>query len=73
MASAARYQPADVTVTITITAAPGNPSPGNVLANAQKRDLCNVVVAVPFNKISFLSGKYLKNRTLTGQCAMRHE
>jgi Flp pilus assembly protein TadG len=64
---------ADVTVTITITEAPGNPATSNTLANARKRDLCKVKVSVPFSKVSFLPGSYLKSRTLVGMSAMRHE
>ncbi len=64
---------ADVAVTITITAAAGNPNPNNILANAKKRDLCLVTVAVPFSRVSFMPGNYLLGRTLRGQAAMRHE
>jgi Flp pilus assembly protein TadG len=64
---------ADVTVTITITEAAGNAAASNILANAHKRDLCKVKVSVPFSKVSFLPGNYLKTATLSGQSAMRHE
>lgn len=64
---------ADVTVTITITEAAGNAAASNTLANAHKRDLCKVKVSVPFSKVSFLPGSYLKSRTLSGMSAMRHE
>ena len=64
---------ADVTVTITITEAAGNAAASNTLANAHKRDLCKVKVTVPFSKVSFLPGTYLKSSTLAGVSAMRHE
>ena len=63
----------DVTVTITITEAPGNPAVSNVLANARKRDLCKVKVSVPFSKVSFIPGNYLQTSNLSGMSAMRHE
>lgn len=62
-----------VTVTITVTAAAGNPDPANVLANSQKRDLCNVLVEVPFTDVDYIPGNFLAGRKLIGQCAMRHE
>jgi Flp pilus assembly protein TadG len=63
----------NVTVTITVTAAAGNPDPANNLANANKRDLCNVLVSVPFADVDYLPGEYLADRNLIGQCAMRRE
>ena len=62
-----------VTVTISVTPASGNPNPGNVLANTRKRDLCEVKVDVPFAEIDYLPGKFLADRKLVGQCAMRRE
>ena len=64
---------ADVTVTITVTEAAGNPATSNTLAIARKRDLCKVKVSVPFSKVSFLPGTYLKSSSLSGVSAMRHE
>ena len=64
---------AEITVTITVTAAPGNPDPANDVANANKRDLCEILVEVPFDEVDFLPGDFLNNRDLSGQCAMRHE
>lgn len=62
-----------VTVTITVTPAPGNPDPANNVANANKRDLCEINVSVPFDQVDFLPGTYLADSNLSGQCAMRHE
>lgn len=63
----------NVSVTITVTPATGNPDPGNNLANANKRDLCNILVSVPFADVDYLPGEYLADRNLIGQCAMRRE
>lgn len=63
----------DMSVTITVTPAPGNPNPANNIANASARDLVTVKVQVPFNKVALIPGKYLAGKQLTGQSAMRHE
>ena len=63
----------DVTVTITVAAAAGNPSPANEIGNSKPRDLVTIKVAVPFDKVSYIPGTYLKGKTLTAQSAMRHE
>lgn len=62
-----------LTVTITVTAATGNPNPANNVANALKRDLCDVKVSVKFSDVDYIPGKYLANSNLAGQCAMRKE
>jgi len=62
-----------VAVTITVTPAAGNPNPGNELANARKRDLCEVKVDVAFTDVDYIPGKFLAGRKLMGQCAMRRE
>lgn len=62
-----------LTVTIAITPAAGNPNPGNVLANARKRDLCDVKVDVAFTDVDYIPGNFLAGRKLSGQCAMRRE
>ncbi len=64
---------ADVTVNITVTAAPGNDDPGDEIGNAQSRDLVLVAVSVPFDKVSYLPGNYLDGKQLSAQSAMRHE
>ena len=73
LAQAANIQSADLTITITVTPAEGNPNPGNQVANAKPRDLVTVNVSVPFNKVSYISGNYLNGKTLSGRSAMRHE
>jgi Flp pilus assembly protein TadG len=62
-----------VTVTVTVTAAAGNPDPGNNLANANKRDLCEVLVEVLFSDVDYIPAKFLSDRKLVGQSAMRRE
>ena len=64
---------ADISVTITVVAAAGNPDPANNVANATSRDLITVNVQLPFNKVALIPGDYLKGKQLMGQSAMRHE
>lgn len=64
---------ADVTVQITVEAAPGNPSPGNQIGSALPRDLVTVRVEVPFDKVSYIPGNYLNGKKLSAQSSMRHE
>lgn len=64
---------ADVTVTITVTAAAGNPNPANEIGSSKPRDLVTIKVAVPFDKVSYIPGTYLKGKTLSATSAMRHE
>jgi Flp pilus assembly protein TadG len=63
----------DVTVAITVVAAPGNDDPNNQVGNAQARDLVTVNVSVPFDKFSYVPGSYLNGKNLTAQSSMRHE
>jgi len=72
MLASANVIASDVTVTITVTPATGNPAAGDVSA-ASTRDLVNVNVAVPFSKVSYITGNFLEGKTLSGQSAMRHE
>ena len=62
-----------VTVTVTVTPATGNPDPGNQVANASPRDLINILVQVPFDQVALLSGDYLAGKNLVGEASMRHE
>ena len=71
---AAGVKSADVSATITVTVATGNPAvASNNVTLASTKDLVNVVVSVPFSKVALIPGNYLKNKTLTGRSAMRHE
>ena len=65
--------PAQVSVTITVTPAPGNPSAGNEVGNAMRGDLCAVSVGVPFDEVEYITAMYLGGKTLAGYNAMRHE
>ncbi|APZ95492.1 TadE family protein [Fuerstiella marisgermanici] len=63
----------DITVGITITPDPNNNTTGHQLVNAQPYDLVTVTVSVPYNKVSYLAGRYLSGRTLRAETTMRHE
>lgn len=65
--------PNDVTVTITVTEATGNPPASNQIGNASAKDLITVHVSVPFDEVSYVPGDYLNGKNLTAQSAMRHE
>jgi Flp pilus assembly protein TadG len=73
LVSTAQVSAADVSVTITVTPASGNPSPGNEIANCHSRDLINITVKIPFSKVSYLTPHYLASSNLTGSSAMRFE
>ncbi len=74
MQQSANVSTADTTVTITVAAAPGNPPvSGNDVALCTSRDLVTVKVEVPFDKVAYISGKYLAGKKMTGQASMRHE
>ena len=62
-----------VTVTITVTAATGNPNPNNQVGAAKMRDLCTTQVQIPFDRVSYIPGSYLKGKQLKATCSMRHE
>ena len=64
--------PASVSVAIVVT----SQSSGTVLAgisDAEKRDLIAIDITLPFNAISFTSGRFLAGQDLRGQCVMRKE
>ena len=72
--TAAGISSADVTVTITVTVASGNPTvSGNDVTAATTKDLVNVVVTIPFDEVALIPGDYLDGKTLTGRSTMRHE
>jgi Flp pilus assembly protein TadG len=70
---AANISASDLSLDITVTPDTGNPNPGNQVVYAHSRDLVSVSVSVPFDKVSYISGNYLKGKTLVGRSAMRHE
>lgn len=63
----------DVNVTISITPDPANSTSGNELVNAQPYDLVTVNVSVPFDKVSFFTGRFLAGKSLSAETTMRHE
>ena len=74
MQTSANVATGDTTVTITVTAAPGNPAvSGNDVALCTSRDLVTVKVEVPFDKVAYITGKYLAGKKMSGQASMRHE
>ena len=65
-------QDGDVGVVVTVTSLEdGTEVP--LLENAKKRDLIRVDIGVPFDAISFTTGRFLAGQTLDGLCAMRKE
>lgn len=73
LATAVGISPGDITVTITVTPAPGNTDPGNDLTRAQPKDLVKLFVQIPYDKVGYVAGSYLNGTHLSGQCVMRHE
>ena len=61
-----------VQVDITITPDGANPTPGDVI-DAQRRDLVEVEVGVPWNDVALIRGNYLTGKTISSTAAMRHE
>lgn len=73
LSEAVSVKPGDVTVAIAITPAPGNPDPANDCGKASSRDLIQIEVKIPFDKISLIPGSYLQGKQLIGRSSMRHE
>lgn len=65
--------PAHATIAIDLTPAPGNPDPADDLSRAQPRDLCKVIVRIPYERVGYVAGRWLRGTQLSGQCTMRHE
>lgn len=63
---------ADITVAIAVTSiADGSEVPD--VSGASQRDLVEIDITVPFDAVSYASGRFLTGQTLRGQCAMRKE
>lgn len=62
----------EVTVNITVTAGPGNPTPTG-LSNCTPGDQCTVQVLVPYNQIAVFKSNYFANANLRGYASMRRE
>lgn len=63
----------NLNIQIEVEPAPGHPDPNDVLTAARSKDLVKITVSVPFDKVAYVSGNFLKSTTLSGHCAMRHE
>jgi Flp pilus assembly protein TadG len=63
----------DVTVTITITPATGNPEPANQCSASHTRDVIQLEVRVPYSAVAMIPADYLEGVQLVGRSAMRHE
>jgi Flp pilus assembly protein TadG len=57
-----------VNVTISV-----NESESAQLADAEKRDMCEVAISLKVSDVTFIPIKFLTGVTLRGQAAMRHE
>ncbi len=68
LASATGTAASNVTVSITVNGTAN----GNV-ATATAKQMITIDVSIPFSKVSYLPATYLKNATLSGKAAMRHE
>lgn len=73
LAGAASAETADITVNISVAPATGSAASGNQLNTTEAYDLITVEVAIPYDKISFFTGKYLGGKTLSASATMRHE
>ena len=62
----------DVQITITITPDGSNP-PAADTGDAQRRDLIDVRVGVPWDRVALIPGDYLGGKIIQSNAAMRHE
>jgi hypothetical protein len=73
LAESLGVSPAEVAITITIIPAPGNDDPANDLSASGSKDLCKVLVEIPYNDVSYIPASYLGGKVLKGFSSMRHE
>lgn len=73
LVDALNIQPGDVTVNITVDPGPGNPDPGDDVANAEPGDKCTVTALLPYNNVALWETGMLNGATLRGFSSMRHE
>ena len=71
--SSGNIDPEHVTVTISLTPAPGNSDPNDEVANASSGDLCQIEIQVPFSEVAYIPGNYLGGKLLRAACTMRRE
>lgn len=62
----------DVSVSFTTTSRTTDAELSSISA-AKERDLILIRVGVPFDSVSFMSGRFLKGSDLSGVCAMRKQ
>ena len=67
-----RVSAADITTTITVTPAPGNDDPANVVFNAQSGDRVKVKVQIPYQKVNVFPTLWLTGTNLSAEMSMRH-
>ena len=72
LTSSLNVDEADIVVNITITPDGANPAPSDIV-DAQRRDLVEVEVAVPWNEVALMRSKYLNGKMINSTAAMRHE
>ena len=64
---------ADVTTTIIVFDSAGVEKPNNAIDLAQRLDLIQVHVAVPYDKVNFIPMRWLDGTMIRGQSVMRRE
>lgn len=73
LSGAASVTDADITVEVTLTPDVGNTTTGNEVGDAMPGDMVNVVVSIPYDKVSYLAGGFLSGKMLSAKTSMRHE
>ncbi len=63
----------DVTVTISVIEANGNPPAGNEVANANFGDACKIEVEIGFDSISYFTPQWMVNVPVYAQATLEHE
>jgi len=63
----------DVTVEISVTPGAGNQNPNHQLAASHPRDVCQITVSIPYERVAYFSPRFLQGASLQGVCAMHHE
>lgn len=66
--------PSDITITISVTPASGNPQNVTDVGSAAARDEIEIAVSVPFNKVTFLTPvKFLAGKNISSKSLTRHQ
>ena len=64
--------PDKIRIDIDITPDGANPQPADIV-DAQRRDMVEVEVGVPWNDVALIKGQYLTGKEISQSAAMRHE